>query len=448
MRKKFFILILAIITLISLMVYAYNPKNLRAIKDSIPEKFKKLIVKTIYFIPEHFREIERLKKVSEVNEALNKKITLIEKRQNLINEEVFPQTQFLKLKFNEITLENLKSSKQKRYGFDVSPFYIGLFDDKIIFISNNGSTGYTDSNELLNKKKISLLSIKNNLPKDISITDSLIYEGKIYITFVKKNKHCSNINIVEAKINFDKLIFKDFYIREKIGNCDSEPICGRTAMYNVGTKDTSIIISMKDEKVKKKIIDEYSLDFRNFKFCVIKKINIYNNNEKILSIGHRNPQGLMVNEENIILSTEHGPRGGDEINKIIEGKNYGWPIASYGEDYFENFNSSDKYKYKKNHLKNKFEDPIFSFTPSIGISQIIKVPDEFSKRWQNDYLVTSLKTGYIFRVTFDVNFSKIINMERIVLGKRIRDISYSYHKKLFLLALENGSGSLGVISVE
>ena len=47
-------------------------------------------------------------------------------------------------------------------------------------------------------------------------------------------------------------------------------------------------------------------------------------------MGHRNPQGLLV-FDNIVLSTEHGPRGGDEINKIMFGKNYGWPISSYGK---------------------------------------------------------------------------------------------------------------------
>ena len=67
-----------------------------------------------------------------------------------------------------------------------------------------------------------------------------------------------------------------------------------------------------------------------------------------------------------ILSTEHGPKGGDEINKIILGKNYGWPISSYGESY-----ANDDLKYHKSHIENKFEEPIFSFVPSIGISEIV-----------------------------------------------------------------------------
>ena len=68
----------------------------------------------------------------------------------------------------------------------------------------------------------------------------------------------------------------------------------------------------------------------------------------IFSKGHRNPQGLIVLEE-VILETEHGPKGGDEINKIIYKGNYGWPISSYGEKY--NSNKSVIHLEKKGSLK-------------------------------------------------------------------------------------------------
>ena len=166
------------------------------------------------------------------------------------------------------------------------------------------------------------------------------------------------------------------------------------------------------------------------------------------SSGHRNPQGLLVNENNIILSTEHGPRGGDEINKIEEGKNYGWPKASYGENYNENYNEMDKYKYEKNHLSFGFQEPIYSFTPSIAISQIIKVPEEFSSRWKNNYLITTLRSLSLFRVIFDDKYSRIINMEKITVGKRIRDIAYNKKYNSFLLALEDETGSIAAISAQ
>ena len=57
-------------------------------------------------------------------------------------------------------------------------------------------------------------------------------------------------------------------------------------------------------------------------------------NYDIISVGHRNPIGVVQDPySGTIIATEHGPRGGDEINKIIKGKNYGWPFVSYGEPY-------------------------------------------------------------------------------------------------------------------
>ena len=154
-----------------------------------------------------------------------------------------------------------------------------------------------------------------------------------------------------------------------------------------------------------------------------------------------------------ILSAEHGPRGGDEINLIQFGQNYGWPISSYGEPYLYQEKSSKVYDYLKNHSDHGFIEPIYSFVPSIGINQIIKVPDDFSEYWKNNFLVTSLGGKTIYRILFDKNFTKIIFHEKIYIGKRIRDIIYSKKFNVFFLALE-GQGiskldrtpSIGILS--
>ena len=81
---------------------------------------------------------------------------------------------------------------------------------------------------------------------------------------------------------------------------------------------------------------------------------------------------------NVILSTENGPRGGDEINRIYKDKNYGWPIASDGNKYVKDDAPPRGYK---DHQDMNFEPPIFSFIPSIGISEIIKIDNNFDKNW-------------------------------------------------------------------
>ena len=97
----------------------------------------------------------------------------------------------------------------------------------------------------------------------------------------------------------------------------------------------------------------------------------------------------MYSDENIILATEHGPFAGDEINKIQQGLSYGWPVSSYGEKYSRG-QSNEPPNYKKSHKKYGFEEPIFSFIPAIGISEIIKLPNNFSEMWQDNFLIAHI----------------------------------------------------------
>ena len=102
-------------------------------------------------------------------------------------------------------------------------------------------------------------------------------------------------------------------------------------------------------------------------------------------MGHRNPQGLYFDKENnFLLETEHGPQGGDEINLIEISKinkdqiqNFGWAISSAGEHYKgvvkNNKKIYEKYPLYKSHIEHGFIEPLKSFVPSIGISEIVKV---------------------------------------------------------------------------
>ena len=108
-----------------------------------------------------------------------------------------------------------------------------------------------------------------------------------------------------------------------------------------------------------------------------KIISIDKNSREFDSIskGHRNPRGLFyLAEDNLIINTEHGPKGRDEINLNFlsenEIKNYGWPISSYGELYPQLKELFEKGYLKTSHKENNFEEPIKYFVPSIGISMI------------------------------------------------------------------------------
>ena len=187
---------------------------------------------------------------------------------------------------------------------------------------------------------------------------------------------------------------------------------------------------------------DYSSQNQKSIFGKILKINPSNGNYDIFSSGHRNPQGLLV-EKNLILETEHGPYGGDEINKIVFGGNYGWPIASEGDGYDFYSKNQEEPLYMKNH-KN-FIPPIYSFVPSIGISEIIKLPNNFSPFWQDNYLIASLNKKSLFRTRFNSNYDKLFFLEEIYIGERIRDLKFHENLGILFLALENKS-QIGIIS--
>ena len=174
------------------------------------------------------------------------------------------------------------------------------------------------------------------------------------------------------------------------------------------------------------------------------KINVSNGKSEIVSIGHRNPQGMVFDRErNAIIVTEHGPMGGDEFNlidlKVQDSKNYGWPISSYGEHYGSKIQNKKKYlefPLYKSHAKYNFIEPLKYFTPSIAPSEIIKVGKDF-------YIASSMKDQSIY--FFNLNEkNNITDYKRIEIGERIRDLAYKDNK--IYLFLEETS-SIGVIDL-
>ena len=207
-------------------------------------------------------------------------------------------------------------------------------------------------------------------------------------------------------------------------------------------------------------------DFQNYKlaqskdnlFGKILKININNKKVDIVSLGHRNVQGLKYDKnKKLIISTEHGPIGGDEINlnKLTTEKilNFGWPKASYGDHYTrekeKRYTLAPLYK---NHRKHGYEEPLIYYIPSIAISEIENVNDLFSTsdNQLEDYFVGSLgkdlKNGQlsIHHLKIDYKKPEIIKYDIIQIRERIRDIKYSKELKVVLMFLES-SGSIGIL---
>ena len=143
-------------------------------------------------------------------------------------------------------------------------------------------------------------------------------------------------------------------------------------------------------------------------------------NSRIYSRGHRNPQGLVVLDDDTIWSTEHGPHGGDELNLVREGMDFGWPKTTYGTNYG-----------KKNHEQSKTpgdhtfgQRPVYAWVPSIGISNLIRVNGAAFSSWRGDFIVASLHGRYYGKSLFRVKVAedRVVVMERIKTGRPVRDL--------------------------
>jgi cytochrome c2 len=151
-------------------------------------------------------------------------------------------------------------------------------------------------------------------------------------------------------------------------------------------------------------------------FGKIIEIDIRTRKHKTVSIGHRNPEGLLVTQAGQLLSTEHGPKGGDEVNLITEGANYGWPQVTLGTDYATY--SWPNAKLVGDH--GGYQAPLFAWVPSIAVSNLIQVTG-FNQRWDGDLLVASLKAETLFRLRLDG--TRVLYAEPIWIGQRIRDVA-------------------------
>lgn len=145
------------------------------------------------------------------------------------------------------------------------------------------------------------------------------------------------------------------------------------------------------------------------------------------SIGHRNPQGAALDELGRLWTVSHGARGGDEINRPEKGKNYGWPVISYGTEYSGN-------KIGEGTERQGMEQPLFYWDPSIAPSGMAIYSGKLWPEWAGDIFVGSLKFDYLSRL--DRDGDQIASEERLFPDRfaRIRDVREGPDGAIWFLA--------------
>ena len=163
---------------------------------------------------------------------------------------------------------------------------------------------------------------------------------------------------------------------------------------------------------------------------------------EIWSYGHRNAQSLIYDAmSDSVFQTEHGPQGGDELNHIKRGKNYGWPIATYGLNY-SGARVSPYREYPNT------ESPLLHWTPSIGPSGMMLYDGPQFPEWRGDIFVTSLVFEYAIRV--DMKGVHPTGEQEIIfaeIGARLRDIRMGPDGAIYILAEESADNAGAIYRV-
>lgn len=327
----------------------------------------------------------------------------------------------LSLKLN--AQNNISYSLEKIYTLKGIPWGLTFLKKDLLLISIKEGDIL-----LLNIKNKKIKNIKHNLNilhkaqgglLDIKKSKNFKNDSFIYVTYAKNINNKAYLSLSRAKYSSSFLDFKDIFV-----NKDS-------SYKHFGSRITfddknHIFFSIGDSGHRLKAQDLSSYLGSILRLNIdgsIPKSNPFNLEKNALkgiySYGHRNPQGLFFdNTRNILFSNEHGPRGGDEINIIKKGKNYGWPIVSYGKEY-TSFSYVGKYRQKEG-----MENAIKVYIPSIAPSSLLVYSGKKLKEWKGSLFSTSLKSTHLNRIVLNKNL-KVIKEERLFkyLKQRIRHIT-------------------------
>ena len=399
-------------------------------------------------------------------------IKISSKKEGLTNSVILQITKTgLKFKKNEIQKKNinninliLKKFTSNRLKSTGPRSYLNYYNQNLFLITGTGILMF-NSLDKIKDEKYYFKTINTNF-KDIVgedyinseravVKNLLIKNNKIYVSYIKNSTNqCFTNSILVSKLNFKKIIFNEFFDINECQPFFDQQVGGNLSDY----KDNKILMTIGDYLSYER---QYNNNPQNMKSLIGKIISIdeITKEYKILSLGHRNPQGLYYDKENnIIYFTEHGPQGGDEINVNISPdagiKNYGWAVSSYGEHY--GYPNKDEKLYKiaplnKSHSEYGFIEPIKYFAPAIAPTQIIKTEKFIKIPNKNIIYIGALggdvEEGDLSVHQFILNSDLKIEQHNIIaVNDRVRDMIYIKELNKIFLFLES-SGSIGVLEV-
>jgi len=339
--------------------------------------------------------------------------------------------------------------------------FLGIYDGYPIFVNNRADILFLDKNfsntefNKINRIKSNINDVVNNISvfendkeynefskEGEGVRDILIYQDEMFLSYSEEiETDCINIQILKASFNFEYINFEEFFTYEECifrEDGSSSDMGGRLEIKN---NELFFTLGYGGDYSKSQDL--------NSMFGKIHKINLDTKKSEILSIGHRNPQGLAhIAETDFLISTEHGPVSGDEINLInlknnIENNNFGWPYSTYGEHYNNIPEDLNIILNQSNHSNYGFVEPIYYFklpeTYKHGISEI-----EQMQNAPNHFLFGSMKGYKLYILELSNNYSTVASINSFPVPHRIRDIVYDEFSDKYFILFDEGP-FLGVL---
>ena len=378
MKKLSTTILIVFIILISIFTGYENPGIVEIPKTKIKYILKKLGIKKNFHIKEE----------------------TIDKIEVSANTEDFFANSFV------LEIQKVKNIKGKTAGV--------FFDKKNVII-------FTQNGERIEKNKITEI----NLPSDFTVNNEggvrsvISFNSKYYALLSRNSFGCNYASLLEIKNQNEIFSTKCIPDKKKIN------FAGLGGAYTF--LNEKLFLSVGTPTHHSEIIDFLAQNKKSL-FGKILVLNI-NKKEKnkldfsIYSYGHRNPQGLVeINEK--LYSTEHGPHGGDELNLIKQNTNYGWPLVSLGTRY-----GGKSYK-KKSKV---FENPIFTFLPAVAPSSLNVCPSNLKAYYKNYTCLLGLTLREMSMVIYLLDKDKkLFSVEKIPLDKRLRHFGINKKSKLYV----------------
>ena len=321
----------------------------------------------------------------------------------------------------ELTFSSKSITKALTNGGNSRGPALAVMKDDTVLLGGGQSGG-----ELLtwNQTKTGLRSLGKFIPSnrreidsrfainDIAILSENAGSAKLLISYPRLGKSLSCVEIAIDELAYDrkkqrvKFVSNWFVSKPCVPISAVQHTAGRFAVID----KNSVYVSIGD-------LGFSDIDMRNKRGDLGSIFKLSAKSAVRISQGHRNPQGMVLFDKKTLMAAEHGPRGGDELNVITEGGDYGWPFVTYGEPY----GSGDYVRPAKTGSHEGYIEPIKYWVPSIAPTELVQLPVDGWGDWGKGLVLGTLREEVLVFMKLSENL-EVMQSAQVDMDERIRDL--------------------------